>query len=464
MNVLVYSGADTAPSSLAHTFASLRTLLSPNYAVQPVDLKALKTQPWHASCALLVLPPFQPSSAPSPFPSATSEEMQKYVTGGGKLLALGTGVRVVARRGRGMKDVPALSAQLANVRIGGPEACSVPAKLTLEDSGADGLALSLVPSLQSEEKDAVTPIRLADGTRLEGVFRTGAVDIPRTEASSERVKSLAHYVRNDASEVAAIRASIGRGFAAFWSAHVEAPIATDSAQEETRLRTLQTTLEGLDLRLPDKASEYLRAVPRPTPQILCSAPWRAGVVDTIMRALEIPDLASAAAPYNFKDNHDAFLFHPQEYASSVFAEQCEAVKSLSDDPATWNPKHIILYGDKAMPFPELTPKFNIGTYYEKLKKARDERGFPETYKDGVWGIGEALLYGEIVTSTQTMLDKLVSSPHLSVLSLHLMPRPARSLEIPACSWHFRRHSSPLHRRSSLGADAVRMSGCRLRGA
>ena len=406
MNVLVYAGSDAAPTSLAHTFASLRTLLAPNYAVQPIDQKALQTQPWQASCTLLVFPPFLPSSATSSFAPAVRAEVQKYVAGGGRLLALGIGVRVTERRGRGAGGLSALSTQLARVNIISSDTSPISDKLTVVDEDAEGLAFALVPSSQSEqalEADA-TSIRLPDGSQLDGLLRAGVLDIPQTESSSKRVEPLAHYISGSSPGFAGIKASVGRGAVAFWSAHIEAPMASDPTREQIRLRTLRGTLETLGLRLPEQANQELSTIPRPTPQILTGAPWRAGVVDTIVRALQVPDLA-AAAPYQFKDRHDTFLFHSREPSARVFAAQREAAKTLSDDPETWNPKHIVVYNDDAMPAKELTPQFNIGTYYEELKKARDKNGCRETDRDNGCGIGEALLYGEIVTSTQTMLDK-----------------------------------------------------------
>ncbi|KAM5539696.1 hypothetical protein V8D89_006509 [Ganoderma adspersum] len=425
MNVLVYSGPDTASTPLAHTFASFRTLLAPNYAVQPIDQKAIHTQPWAASCALLVLPPFQPSSATSPFTPAARAEIQKYVTGGGNLLALGAGVRVAARRRT--EGVSGLWTQLVSFGISAsapksaPEALFPPEKLALEDGDAKGFAISLVPSSQSEQPSeaGVSSIQLTDGIQLEGVLRGAVLNIPQAEASFERIQPLAHYVSGDASEVAAIRASVGLGVAVFWSAHIETPVASHPAQEKMRVKALRTTLETIGLRLPQDPGEELEVVPRPTPQILSGAPWRAGVVDTIIRALQVPDLASAA-PYKFKDRHDTFLLHPKEAATGVFAEQREDLKTWGDDPETWNPKHIVVYGDDTIPPKDLTPKFDIAMYYEELKAARDERGCRETYKDGAWGIGEALLYGESVTSTQTMLDR---NTHL----LETLPTPILSL-------------------------------------
>ena len=116
-------------------------------------------------------------------------------------------------------------------------------------------------------------------------------------------------------------------------------------------------------------------------------------------------------PYELKDSNDTFLLHAHAAASRVFTEQREAAVQLSDDPATWNPKHIVVYTDGALPLSDCTPRFDISKYYDELAKARAERGCPRSYSssqgEDAWGAGEALLYGEIVTSTQTMLDKYV---------------------------------------------------------
>ncbi|GME42028.1 Biotin apo-protein ligase [Neofusicoccum parvum] len=55
-NVLVYSGNGSTVESVRHCMWSLRRLLSPNYAVIPVDGNAIIKEPWTASCALLVIP------------------------------------------------------------------------------------------------------------------------------------------------------------------------------------------------------------------------------------------------------------------------------------------------------------------------------------------------------------------------------------------------------------------------
>ncbi|KAL0252358.1 biotin-[acetyl-CoA-carboxylase] ligase [Cryptococcus tetragattii IND107] len=54
--VLVYSGPGVSPLSLSHTLLTLRLLLLPHYTVQPAAPDLLADQPWEPSCALLVVP------------------------------------------------------------------------------------------------------------------------------------------------------------------------------------------------------------------------------------------------------------------------------------------------------------------------------------------------------------------------------------------------------------------------
>jgi biotin--protein ligase len=80
----------------------------------------------------------------------------------------------------------------------------------------------------------------------------------------------------------------------------------------------------------------------------------------------------------------------------------EASKTTSD-PSTWQPKHIIVCKDGALPEKDMTPLFDVALFYNALAAARNKIELPKTSEP--WGMGEALLYGETVTSTQTMLDK-----------------------------------------------------------
>ncbi|RPD68132.1 hypothetical protein L226DRAFT_473904 [Lentinus tigrinus ALCF2SS1-7] len=434
MNVLVYTGSDVSPISHTNALASLRSLLIPNYAVQPVTSPALSAHPWSASCALLVLPSLLSSKSPSsgngvaPLNAAAANEIQNYVASGGRLLSLGTPARAQPRRANTSLS---LSAQMAGVSISGLDLSSSQpqSKLTIEDPESRvSFSLTPIPRAESdEESTADVQLTLDDGTHIEGVGRAGEIDLSDVSQGGN-IKIIAR-LRTDAESPVGIQAHIGRGSTAIWSLHLESPLSGDE-KDQARISLLKGTLSNLGLTVPSQASETQTRA-RPTPQILSAAPWRPGVVSSILRALQIPSLADTK-PFELKDSNDTFLVHPSSSAARVFAETREVAAKSSEDPATWNPKHIVVYAGEgehgSLPPHVLTPKFDIATYYDALSKTRKEHGCPETYPQNEWGVGEALLYGEVVTSTQTILDKnmrllsTLQTPFLSLASAQLTGR------------------------------------------
>ncbi|KAI0718544.1 hypothetical protein C8T65DRAFT_693692 [Cerioporus squamosus] len=422
MNVLVYSGSDTSSASHSNTLSSLRSLLIPNYAVQPVTSQALSAHPWSSTCALLVLPSFLSAGSPSSGISSGSalspaavKEIHSYVSGGGRVLALGTPARVQSRRANTSLS---LSAQMSGITISGLETTNIQpdSKLTLEDTESR-LSFSLTPAARSDSDETIdVKSTVGDSTHTGEITRSGEIDTSDAPEGAG-VKILARLRR------------IGRGTAAIWSLHLESPLSGED-KDRARLNILKRTLSDLGLAVPSPESE-VQSHARPTPQILTAAPWRAGVVSSVLQALEVPSLTSLE-PYQLKDSNDTFLLYPSSSATRIFDEAREFAAKSSKDPATWNPKHIVVYavegGAESLPSHELTPKFDIATYYEALAQARKDRGCPQSYPQNEWGVGEALLYGEIVTSTQTMLDKnmrllsTLPTPFLSLASAQLTGR------------------------------------------
>lgn len=409
MNVLVYSGPDVEAVSASGTLTSLRSLLILNYAVQTITSQALAGHPWSATCSLLVLPSLLASTVPSSASNsrdgtalspAATKAIQNYVSAGGRLLSLGTGVRAHSRRAI---TAFSLSTLVAGVSITEKSPPPKAGKLTLEDPDSR-LSFELTPASSGDATAAPAAAEAIDGTRVEGLTCAGEVDLTEVvDVDTGLIKALAHLPSEPSSPqrgtVAAIQANIGRGTAAFWNVHLETQLTIEK-DERARVALLHGTLQNLGLRLPSSdASEN----PRPAPQILSSAPWRPGVVGNILIALAVPSLADTET-FEYKDSNDMFIIHSCEGASRAFVEQRTDFQPKAD-PASWNPKRVIVYTDGALPPSDLTPRFDVAQYYEELKKARAERGCPENYPEGLWGVGEALLYGEVVTSTQTMLDK-----------------------------------------------------------
>ncbi|KAI8989634.1 class II aaRS and biotin synthetase [Trametes punicea] len=440
MNVLVYSGPSTSPSSLSHTLSTLRAVLLPNYAVQPVAPQSLAAHPWAATCSLLVVPSFNPvkssataASQSGAMPLAAASEVQKYVERGGKVLVLGSDVRVRASRARLSLAVGIEHVTLAEDGL-----------LTLTD-GESRLIFSIMQSKETDEHLAGQPtiLKRSDGSTVNGLLRPpgGAVDL-RDVPEGDLPDVLAQYESmEDTRLVAGVKARIGQGAAAFWSVHLEyspreelaaailareAPLSPEELKqvEEERLRILRDTLTDLGLTLPAQGS----GVARPTPQVLTGAPWRPAAVSHVLQALEVPQLDGLGEKgYELKDSNDTFVLHPASAASRVLGEP-QADRYPSDDPATWNPKHLVVYEDGELPSRELLPRFDIRAYYNALQEARKQSKCPAGYADEGWGIGEVLLYGDVVTSTQTMFDKnmrllsTLPTPLLSLASSQLTGR------------------------------------------
>jgi biotin--protein ligase len=148
---------------------------------------------------------------------------------------------------------------------------------------------------------------------------------------------------------------------------------------------------------------HTQTIARPLPQFLTSAPDKLSITDTILDAIAAPQ--SGAQLTTFKDANDEFHFHSLQESAALLATARAAAQTASD-PSTWQPKHIVVCRDGRLPDKTLTPLFDLELFYTALGAARRTEGLKApSSTDLAWGIGEALLYGEAVTSTQTMLDK-----------------------------------------------------------
>jgi len=129
----------------------------------------------------------------------------------------------------------------------------------------------------------------------------------------------------------------------------------------------------------------------------------APIVDTILSKLSV-DFTQEPIK-ELKDQNDTFVFHPSSGASTDLPEP---------DATTLQPKRVIALTGNAFPPREKTPTFDVALYLDELAKGKRRNGDLNGGPDP-WPIGAALMYGEVVTSTQTMLDRYVAV-NLLVLS------------------------------------------------
>ncbi len=161
-------------------------------------------------------------------------------------------------------------------------------------------------------------------------------------------------------------------------------------------------LDNSDLLLMDSTLQ-------PLPQFLTSNPSKPFAVAAILYNLA-PDVAESH-PIQFSDAHDNFRFHHFSDRENVLRKAQEGIQSTEY-------RSIILCPDGRLPERHLTPSFDLAAYYQALSEARKGNETPN--QEGSWSIGDVVLYGEMVTSTQTMLEKYVLD-RVGTTALHDLP-------------------------------------------
>ncbi|KAG6867943.1 hypothetical protein C0993_009255 [Termitomyces sp. T159_Od127] len=405
MNVLIYTGQQALQKSVAHSLTTLRSLLLPQYSIQTITDQALISQPWKTTCALLVLPqchgPLQPTSSAS---------IRDFVESGGSLLSFGAGAMCAPRE------------------ISGAASISKQILLGFFDKPT-GMYIHLTHG-QPETAEQVHAIQAPDGDLVEGIYGRGQGEFIGFDDEKGH-KILARFSKCDS--IAGLKKDIGKGRIAVWASNVEISITqptsttssnVSSAQaiaegEKRRLNLIKATLLALSLRLPSIDES---PVSRPLPQFLVSAPGKPTIVPTITDLVAAPSPGSQLSV--FEDENDTFHFHHSIESATVLQNAREGTSAV-EDPSQRQPKHIILC-PTSLPDHDQIPLFDLDSYFESLSSARKALGCRDA--SDTWGIGEALLYGEVVTSTQTMLDKnprflsRLPSPLVSLASYQLAGR------------------------------------------
>lgn len=425
MNVLVYSGPEVIQASLTQTLASLRSLLLPHYSVQPIAVPVLLNQPWTLSCSLFVVP-----ACSEPFISSANTLLMDFVNAGGSLLAFAAGVEASQPTNAfGMSGLTLSSMGMVGEKT-----------LRFADKVSGAYVYPILGAYPERpgptDLETARHVNLWDVAKEEevrGVYQLGRHRLEEMR-TVRTLKVLARLLetqqrqevgasRDSEGEAAGILWETGAGRVAIWNADPEfsllnepASLTTaaigltgDSLEENEKRRSslLKTTLGFLGLQLP---GIELAKITQPLPQFLTCSPRKPTIVSAIAQALGV----SLHKPTTYEDVNDTFLFQPIPEGAVT---QIESARTTSNpDPANWQPKHVYLCPDGYTPSRRDTPLFNIHHYYEYLNTARTKEGLADaaTTPNAAWGIGEAFAYGEVVTSTQTLLDKCVRSSHVNV--------------------------------------------------
>jgi biotin--protein ligase len=363
MNVLIYaSSASPGPLHI------LRSVLSPFYTVQNITSTTLATQPWSNSCALLVFssPPDAPGSLS--LLSQSHAAIQQYIAAGGRMLSLGLGVSILPHR-------PAQD------------------HFTLWD---DHSRTAVVPEAPGEASGLLSPasIRLRTGALLSGL-RPASVSFRLMHTALDVIHG--HW-EGTADAIAGIQIAVGSGLAGFWG------VSLDGADHSPgSLALLRYALASLGLTLPAESSpeslSALHPVPKyPLPQFLLHQHGKRQIIETILQRLGLSLAESPTDAGVFKDAADTYHFYQTtlERSARLVGEARMSTKLTTDAPRV-----VLVLPPDVFPPQELTPRFDASGYFAVLEEVRGT----QSSESGGWGLGDVLLYGEAVTSTQTMLER-----------------------------------------------------------
>ncbi|KAM4062774.1 biotin/lipoate a/B protein ligase family protein [Hirsutella rhossiliensis] len=412
LNILVYTGTGTSAESVRQCMYSLRRLLSPNYAVIPVAESALLKEPWPSTCALLVIPGGADLGYCRVFDGPGNRRIAEYVRRGGAYLGLCAGgyygsARCEFELGRTPLEVIG-SRELAFF----PGTCRGAAFAGFEyhsEKGARAASLSVVTAAFEER----VPEHFVSYFNGGGVF----VDAPKLGA--RKVEVLASYddhldVDGGDANAAVVLCHVGDGKAVLCGPHPEfaatnlypqpdVPGYDDlvkklAADNHARVSFLRACLGRLGL---DVCQE--EASTPPLSRLHLSAMDSAKVLDLLCAWEEVMDKEDGAEW--IRGEADSFRIQSRDGKLELETLRQSLLETV-EEPGLRDDGHVdfaavtktIVAHESTLPPPDLTPHFNHELYYTSLRR------FQTMEEDAVdWG--NVLLYGEVVTSTNSLLDK-----------------------------------------------------------
>jgi len=453
INVLVYAGPGSTSSSVHHATWSLRRLLEPTYAVLTVTGSQLLSEPWTSSCALLVMPGGADLGYCRTLNGEGNRRLKQYVSMGGKYLGLCAGGYYGCARCEW--EVGRKGMEVVGERELGwyPGVCRGLAFAGFEYHSEAGTRAAEVNVNRGRFG---TPV--PDSVRL--YYNGGGVFVDAEKFQDRGVEVLASYVDeldvgSGEGNAAVVYCKVGDGAVVLTGPHPEYVLtltctsfclivsANHSASYRFSGLNLSATeptghsdyasvvaalvaddkkrtdfMKGCLAKLGLQVSPDTQAVPSLSPLHLSSMQhgevaelvdsWcEAGIIsvsddgnecikgenDTfVLEQADRLDMEAVKYPLLTADAQDHGQTNPTDHAA--------ATDGLIDYNAL--PKHLLAHLSEPLN-DRLTPSFNHAAFYTALASHRTEYNHRHPPIPGAFG--KTLLYGKVVTSTSTLLEK-----------------------------------------------------------
>ncbi|KAI0400267.1 class II aaRS and biotin synthetase [Xylaria palmicola] len=419
LNVLVYNGTGTTVESVKHAIYSLRRLLSPNYAVIPVTETVLLKEPWAPSCALLVFPGGADLGYCRALNGEGNSAISQYVRRGGKYLGFCAGAYYGS--GKCEFEVGNRPMEVIGSRELGffPGACRGGAFKGFQYNSEKGARAVRINVRKTAFKGAgVVPEVIMSYYNGGGTF----VDL---SDPNHDVEILASYgekldVEGGVDNAAVVYCRVGQGAAILTGPHPEFAAANLGRQNDVdgydeliaslragdgdRVSFLKACLTKLGLEVSQESS----GVPSLSHLDLSSIVSQN--IDDLLHSWE--DIISKEDGEEYiRAEHDTFHLErpetrwsmnqlkdtlPQNDTTGELTTQSSSANEALIDHTTIV-KRIVTHDD-AWPEAKATPYFNHHAFFSSLKEYRQRDTDAEEW-------GDYLMYGEVLTSTNTILEK-----------------------------------------------------------
>ncbi|KAJ4315313.1 biotin holocarboxylase synthetase [Neodidymelliopsis sp. IMI 364377] len=455
LNVLVYSGNGSTTESVRHCLYTLRRLLSPAYAVIPVTGDVLIKEPWFSTCALLVFPGGADLGYCRTLNGEGNRRISRYVNAGGSYLGFCAGGYYGSARCEFEVDDPQM-AVVGDRELGFfPGVCRGLAFEGFKYASEAGARAANVKI----EKSAFDDVKEGTADTFKSYYNGGGVFVDAKKLETRGVQVLASYTENlhvdsGDSRAAVIYRKVGEGHAILTGPHPEfAPqnlttipslpsyaslIDAITASDADRIAFLGLMLRKLGLNV----NEQEQAVP-PLSRLHLTSHNMTDVADLVASWAEVITVIDGEE--YIQGGNDVFHIEKEgsvwsvkelKRAVSAVSEKLPTLSSIQDkpdgnEPAEEKPKpkkpmsneevirecieyttnsafdQILSYDKviktivphtKSLPSTRETP-FHHEAFYANLHHYHTKLRNPSA------SFGARLLYGEVVTSTNTLLDK-----------------------------------------------------------
>ena len=455
LNILVYSGGQSKDSwwrnenlltsvgngstveSVRHCLYTLRRLLGPNYAVIPVTGDMLIKEPWTASCAALVFPGGADQGYCRTLNGEGNRRIKRYVESGGVYIGFCAGGYYGSKKCEfevGDKIMEVVGDRELAFFPGIARGCAFKGFVYHSEKGARAAELKVDKSVLSS--GSVPNI-------FNSYYNGGGVFVDASKYKDHGVEVLASYsedlaVDSGEGSAAIVYCKVGQGAALLTGPHPEFVFLGKPADNWSLTKPRYATVNLEEKSTVPGFSEVIKTLAKDEKQrmdFLKSCLTKLGLVVSeeqnvpslsrmhlsSLKPTDSADILSNLKNLLTKDEHgeellkdDNDTFHvvkpstwrmvdlakalPTEDTSTVNRDQTNA--AVDERIVDYNTivKQILVHEDD-YPEAKQTPYFNHHAFYSNLKHYQSKSS------EKVSSFGSTMLYGEVVTSTNTILEK-----------------------------------------------------------